>query len=407
MGSKTGLLAELLSADWLGARPVALQGSPHVFGRASGALRVRSLLLAASFPPALGGVETLLYQTNRRLADPPLVVAPWPAAAPDMAVRGVRTGLASRALYRPLWRLHPTLHYTQAFLGPALQSARSWRPATIQAGHVYLAPLARLLARRLGIPYVAYAYGQEVWRGGQRMGPGAMDQRLRGGALRGASHVLVPGSFTAGLLDDWGVARERTVSVPYGAEPRPRVAPPEGSTLLSVSRLVPRKGIDMVIRALRCLPASVDYRIVGSGPDLQRLRGLAAAEGVADRVTFLGRVDAEALAAEYQRCAVFVQPARRTPNGELEGYGLVYFEAAAWARPVVAGRSGGEVDAVVDGESGLLVDGTSVSEVASAIGGLLADPERLRSMGEAGRRRVETTHNWTSAAAVVDASLRA
>jgi phosphatidylinositol alpha-1,6-mannosyltransferase len=111
------------------------------------------------------------------------------------------------------------------------------------------------------------------------------------------------------------------------------------------------------------------------------------------------------LAQEYQRCALFALPARRTADGQLEGYGLVYFEAAAWGRPVVAGCSGGEIDAVVDGETGLLVNGESVDQAADAIQGLLADPDRMRRMGEAGRRRVETTHNWSRAAEVVDRTL--
>jgi phosphatidylinositol alpha-1,6-mannosyltransferase len=366
---------------------------------------VRSLLLAASFPPALGGVETLLYETNRRLAEPPLVLAPHPASAPDLLIRPVATTLPVRAAYRPLWRLHPSLHYTQLFLGPALRAVRTWRPAVIQVGHVYLAPLAHLLARRFGMPYVVYAYGQEVWRAGRPMGAEMLDERLRGGALRAAARVLVPGSFTAGLLDDWQVSRQRMVSVPYGAEPRASSNAPNGATLLSVSRLVPRKGIDVVIRALRCLPSHVAYRVVGSGPDLDRLRQLASTEGVGGRVTFLGRVSPEALAQEYQGCAIYVQPGRRTAEGELEGYGLVYFEAAAWGRPVIAGRSGGEVDAVVDGATGVLVDGTSVDAVASAIAELLGNPARLRAMGDAGRQRVETTHNWTRAAAVVEAAL--
>jgi phosphatidylinositol alpha-1,6-mannosyltransferase len=170
-----------------------------------------------------------------------------------------------------------------------------------------------------------------------------------------------------------------------------------------VARLVPRKGIDQVIRALPRLPG-VEYRVVGSGPDQQRLRTLARSAGVVDRVHLLGRVDDATLADEYQRCAVFVLPARRT-RVELEGYGLVYFEAAAWGRPVVAGRSGGEVDAVVEGETGVLVDGTSVDAIAQTLRDLLADPDRLRALGEAGRRRVESTHNWTTAAGVIQGVL--
>ncbi|HEX8966309.1 MAG TPA: glycosyltransferase, partial [Chloroflexota bacterium] len=166
-----------------------------------------------------------------------------------------------------------------------------------------------------------------------------------------------------------------------------------------------RKGIDTVIRAMRKLPPGVGYRIVGAGPDESRLRHLASSEGVANRVQFLGRLDDDALAEEYRRCRLFVLPARRTAEGDLEGYGLVYFEAAAYGRAVVAGRSGGEVDAVVDGQTGVLVDGQSTDELATVLGSLLADPGRLDRMGAAGRLRVETSHNWTRAAAVVDATL--
>jgi phosphatidyl-myo-inositol dimannoside synthase len=366
---------------------------------------MRSLLLAASFPPALGGVETLLYQTNRRLAEPPLVLAPVPAAAGDMQVRAVRVELAGRVVYRPLWRLHPSLHYVQTFWRPALHAAATWRPDAIHAGHIYMAPLAWLLALRLKLPFVVYAYGQEVWRSGRPMGLKMLDARLRGAPLRAADLVLVPGTFTAGLLADWGVASERIVTVPYGAEPRPASAPPSGWSLLSVARLIPRKGIDTVIRAMPSLGADVAYRIVGAGPDEARLRHLATAMGVAERVHFLGRLDDQALADEYRRCTIFVLPARRTAEGDLEGYGLVYFEAAAWGRPVIAGRSGGEVDAVVDNETGVLVDGNAVEDLSSTIRSLLADPARLHAMGAAGRKRVETTHNWQTAAAVVDAAL--
>jgi phosphatidylinositol alpha-1,6-mannosyltransferase len=368
-------------------------------------IKVRSLLLAASFPPAVGGVETLLYQTNRRLAEPPLVLAPAPASAHDIRVHPVHVDLAARMAYRPLWRLHPSLHYVQAFWRPALQAAQTWRPRAIQAGHLYVAPLAWLLARRLKLPFVVYAYGQEVWRGGRPMGLNTLDARLRGGALRAADRVLVPGSFTAGLLADWHVSSQRLVTVPYGAEPRPATAPPSGCTLLSVARQIPRKGIDTVIRAMPSLPPAVEYRVVGNGPDQERLRQLAISEGVGERVHFLGRVHDQALADEYRRCSVFVLPARRTADGDLEGYGLVYFEAAAWGRPVIAGRSGGEVDAVVDGATGVLVDGESVEQLSRTIHELLADPARLQTLGAAGRKRVETTHNWQAAAAVVDATL--
>jgi phosphatidyl-myo-inositol dimannoside synthase len=371
---------------------------------------MRSLLLSPSFPPTAGGMETLLYETARRLADAPLVLAPRPAAAPDLRVRAVEVtpaSLVGRAAYRAGWWLHPSLYYTTAFWRATLDALVGQRPRLLQVGHVYLAPLAWLLGRRARVPFVAYAYGQEVWRG-RRQGLAPLDAWLRGAALRAAERVFVLGPFGAGLVRAWGVDARRIVCVPFGADPRPPAPPPSGSTLLSVGRLVPRKGVDAVIRALPRLvrdhPA-ITYRVVGTGPDAQRLAGLAAGEGVAGRVRFLGRLDAAALADEYAGCTLFVQPARRTDDGELEGLGLVYFEAGAWGRPVVAGTSGGERDAVLDGVTGRLVDGSSVDAVAEAIGDLLGDPERLRAFGEAGRRRVETTHNWRRAAEQVDAVL--
>jgi glycosyltransferase involved in cell wall biosynthesis len=391
----------------------------------------RSLLLTTSFPPTRGGLETLLYQTSRRLEDPPLVLAPSPAGVSDLAVRQVPTGLLGRMVYRGLWRVHPSLHYLSTFWRPAARAMRDWRPRVVQVGHVALAPLGLVLARRAGRGVVIYAYGQELLaRTNQhtrerRLGTGRtrssnllrvdsrlddvaerVDQRLRGGPLRAADAVLVPGSFTAGLVAGWEVAAERIVQIPFGAEPRPAGPPPQGTSLLSVGRLVPRKGIDTVLRALPMLPESVTYRIVGDGPDEPRLRRLAQNLNLHARVQFLGNLSGAALAEEYQRCVLFVLPSRRTPDGELEGLGLVFFEAAAWGRPVLAGRSGGEVDAVVDGETGLLVDGESVEQVAAAIDTLLNDPERLRRLGDQGRKRVETTHNWQRAAASVDEVLR-
>jgi phosphatidylinositol alpha-1,6-mannosyltransferase len=364
---------------------------------------VRSLLLTSSFPPALGGVETLLHQTFRRLADPPLVIAPAPATAADLPVRAVGLSPVHRVAYRPLWRLHPTLHFAARFWSPAVRAIRDWRPRVLVAGHIYLAPLTWMLARRTRRPFIVCAYGQEVWRGGARMGFRSVDDALRGGALRRADAVLVPGRFTACLLNAWQVKPERVRCITYGAEPRPDAwIQSDPTRLLSVARLVPRKGIDMVIGALGDLAPTVRYHIVGSGPDEARLRAIAAERGMADRVRFIGRVDERRLAEEYQACALFVLPARRTADSQLEGYGLVYFEAAAWGRAVVAGRSGGEIDAVVDDRTGVLVNGASQAEVTRAIADLLRDGERRARLGRAGKARVQATHNWRSAAAQVD-----
>ena len=148
----------------------------------------------------------------------------------------------------------------------------------------------------------------------------------------------------------------------------------------------------LVARARHRIAQEGRQLAVGQGP---RPRLLLAAGAIQE--LYGGRLDDAALADEYRQCAMFVLPARRTAEGDLEGYGLVYFEAAAWGRPVVAGRSGGEIDAVEDGRTGVLVDGTDVNAVAGAIRTLLGDPQKLEALGAAGRKRVETTYNWTSA----------
>lgn len=373
----------------------------------------RSILLATSFPPTVGGMETLLYETVRRLTPTPLVLAAGDHEpgrfAPGIEVWPVSTrsrGPIARAAYRAGWWLHPSLHYLRHFLAPVARAVRARRPAVLQVGHVYLAPVAWLLGRRTGLPFVVYAHGQEVWRAGRRVGVAAVDRQLRGRALAAADAVLVQGEFTRSLLGAWPDVATRIVSVPFGASPvTTRGTSPNDPTLLSVGRLVPRKGIDTVLQALPAIAAAVpdvEYRVVGQGPDRARLEALATSIGVADRVRFLGPLNQAELAAEYERCSVFALPTRRTDDGEVEGYGLVFLEAAAHGRPVVGGRAGGAADAVVDGETGVLVDATSGPAVAAAITELLRNPERARALGEAGRRRVKLTHNWDHAALLVD-----
>jgi phosphatidylinositol alpha-1,6-mannosyltransferase len=266
--------------------------------------------------------------------------------------------------------------------------------------------LAQTLARRIRRPYVVYAYGQEVWRA-RPTGSRLLDMRLRGRALARAEALLTLGTFTSSLLAEWGVSPRKLVAVPFGAEPHPHVPASTNPLMLSVGRLVPRKGIDNVIRALpqilRAVPET-RYVVVGTGPDEFRLRHLAEQSGVAEKITFAGRLPQADLDALYRECTLFVLPSRREA-GELEGLGLVYLEAAAWGRPSLAGRSGGEVDAVVEGVTGRLVDGTSIAEIAAAATALLSSPDTLRQMGEAARRRVEEVHNWSNAARTVDATL--
>jgi phosphatidylinositol alpha-1,6-mannosyltransferase len=183
-----------------------------------------------------------------------------------------------------------------------------------------------------------------------------------------------------------------------GDEVRRRHGLSDRPVVVCVSRLVPRKGQDVLIRALPAIRRRVPdaaLLCVGGGPYLQTLQRLAREHGVEDAVVLTGSVPWAELPAHYDAGDVFAMPCRTRRAGlEVEGLGIVFLEASATGLPVVAGRSGGSPDAVLDGETGHVVDGTSVDEVAGSVAALLADPERRRAMGAAGRAWVEKEWRW-------------
>jgi phosphatidylinositol alpha-1,6-mannosyltransferase len=157
--------------------------------------------------------------------------------------------------------------------------------------------------------------------------------------------------------------------------------------VLGVSRLVPRKGFDVLIDAVAGLP-DVQLAIAGDGRDRERLEARASKRELGGRVRFLGRVPDGVLAPLVASADVFAMPCRDRWLGlEAEGFGIVFMEAAAAGVPVVAGRSGGSHEAVVDGTTGFVVDGRSAREVRRAVVRLVADPELRERMGNAARVR--------------------
>jgi phosphatidylinositol alpha-1,6-mannosyltransferase len=271
-----------------------------------------------------------------------------------------------------------------------------------------------VLARRrerIGALVLA-AHGRELlWR--PRVLAGAYD-RWRRTVLHAADRVVAVSRYTGGLVRDLGVDASRTCVVSNGTDVarlhrsavieraatlRATAAIGPGPLVVTVARLVPHKGIDTVIRALpevaRAVPG-VQYVVVGGGHDRARLVQLAHAAGIAHRVHFVGCVDDDEVSAWLHACDVLALPSReRRPD--VEGFGIVLLDAAACGRPVVAGRSGGIADAVIDGETGLLCDPDRTDEVARALIDVLRDRELARRLGAAGRERVERDFTWAHA----------
>lgn len=168
--------------------------------------------------------------------------------------------------------------------------------------------------------------------------------------------------------------------------------------LLSVGRLIERKGHDTVLRALPALLGDfpeLRYDIVGRGPREPYLRDLARDLGLEERLRFLPDSEGDALHALYAGSDCFVQPNRDDPrSGDTEGFGIVFGEAAAHGLPVVGGRAGGTAHSIEHGRTGLRVDGSDPAALAAALRALLGDPQRARILGEAGRRKAQTELRW-------------
>jgi phosphatidylinositol alpha-1,6-mannosyltransferase len=180
--------------------------------------------------------------------------------------------------------------------------------------------------------------------------------------------------------------------------------------VVCISRLVPRKGQDMLIKALPDIRSRVDGAalvIVGGGPHAEALHALAEASPAASDVLFTGGVPGEELPAHYAMADVFAMPCRTRGAGlDVEGLGIVFLEASASGVPVVAGDSGGAPETVVEDQTGNVVDGRSHDQIVEVIAGLLADPARARRMGQAGREWIVRDWSWDTHTARLSELLR-
>ncbi len=265
---------------------------------------------------------------------------------------------------------------------------------------VGLAPLAGIIRLLFGTPYWVCCHGIEVWN---RL---PLLERL---AVRQANRIVPISRFTAAKVAEMNGVPAKKIRIVYNAIPEEQAAmlglSSEAGTcvssnggqkrLLSVgmlSQALAYKGFDTVIRALPQVLAvmpNVRYTIVGEGDNRENLRLLAAELGVSEHVEFTGEVSDARLALLYRASDIFVLPSRAgraCGHWEGEGFGRVYVEAALAGKPVVGSREGGAAEAVLHGETGLLVDPRSQTEVADALITLLETPKLAARMGREGQR---------------------
>ncbi|MDI3387169.1 glycosyltransferase family 4 protein [Streptomyces sp. B-S-A8] len=367
----------------------------------------KTLIVTNDFPPRPGGIQAFLHNMALRLDPDRLVVyastwkrgregaeatAAFDAEQPFTVVRDRTTMLL------------PTPRVTRRAVGLLKEHGCTsvWFGAAAPLG--LMAPaLRRAGAERL----VATTHGHEA---GWAQLP--VSRGLLGRIGESTDTITYLGEYTRSRIARAlsPAAAARMVQLPPGVdektfhpgsggdEVRARLGLSGRPVVVCVSRLVPRKGQDTLVRALPAILAKVPdavLLIVGGGPYENELRKLAAETGVADSVRFTGSVPWEELPAHYGAGDVFAMPCRTRRGGlDVEGLGIVYLEASATGLPVVAGDSGGAPDAVLDGETGWVVRGGAPSEAADRIVTLLQDPELRRRMGERGREWVEEKWRW-------------
>ncbi|HET6811010.1 MAG TPA: glycosyltransferase family 4 protein [Acidimicrobiales bacterium] len=353
------------------------------------------LLVTNDFPPKLGGIQSYLWELWRRLEPDRFEVLT--TAHPDAAVFDAA---------QP-FRVH-RLPETQTKPTPRLAELVRERARAMKADLVVVDPAVPLglVAPRLGLPYAVVLHGAEVTVPGRL----PVSRQLLAHVIRRSVLVVAAGGYPAAegervagagrmppvVVVPPGVdtGRFRPLEADQRREARRRFGlPPDGLVVVSVSRLVPRKGMDVVVRAAARLAPEIpglDVAIAGEGRDRRRLERLVARTGAPVRL--VGAVPDAELAAFYGCADLFCMLCRNRWAGlEQEGFGIVFLEAAAAGVAQVAGASGGADEAVVDGRTGLVVRRPrSVADATGALRSLLADPGRREAMGREARARAAT-----------------
>lgn len=369
----------------------------------------KSLLITLDFPPQIGGVARYMKNVCANLPSSSVAVL-----APEIKGANIHDAKIwdSRRQYKvhrrkllfkliwPAWLL---------LIWRIYRTAKGEKAEILQVGQVLPVGTAVYLLTRLKRrwKYIVYSHGMDITMPQKRRFKRFLLRKI----LHNAAKVVTVSSFTRNELVKLGVARDKIVMVSPGVkvfelfddtktialETVHRYDLVGRRVLLSVGRLVERKGHDVVLRALpevvRHFP-NLLYVVVGSGPYLETLKNLAIKLRLEHNVLFAGSVTDKQKITWYELCEVFIMTPKRLSNDDVEGFGIVYLEANALGRPVIASDSGGVSEAVINGSNGFLIEPENVARTAEAIISLLSDTELARSLGEHGRDRAIKEFTW-------------
>ncbi len=365
----------------------------------AGGRALRTLFVTNDFPPRIGGAQSYYWGAIRTL-DPDEVTVFAPAHVDAAAFDATHPYKVVRASTSVLWP-------TPGMLRQVRDLARQEGADLIQLGHPLPAGLiGPKLKEAAGLPYIVFLGGAEVTLPGAI--PGA--NNLLRHVLGNASMLLTVSDYTARAASEQvrGSVPAEVLRPPLPVDEFSPATPEEtaalkarygidGELVVCVGRLVPRKGQDKLVDALALLRQEfpkLHLALIGEGRLATRLYDRAWRRGVSERVHLTGALADGAVKDWLKAADVFASPCRSRWGGfEVEGFGIVFAEAALAGLPVVAGRSGGAPEAVLEGQTGTVIDGRSAQQVAAALGSILRmSPERRRELGARGRELAIARH---------------
>lgn len=378
---------------------------------------MKSLLITYDFPPIVSGIGTFFFNVWSRLPkDRNVVLAPrvagWEGCDRGGAIDVRRYPDITRSRLIRDMVLFPRIRRIMKKEGVSLLICGV--PASIGF-------LGLVMKKLYGTKYGVFYYGGELVKYSRRKTILSLIKSV----LLNADFIITNSEFTMSEAASYGVDKKKIHKITpavdqkiftcsgSGNEVREKFGLKDKKVILTVSRLIRRKGIEKVIMAMPRVLEEVPnaaYLIVGEGEYGHDLRSLAIDKDLSDNVIFAGRVTDEELPGYYSACDLFAMPNMATKGSEtLEGFGISFIEASACGKPVIGGITGGVREAVVDGETGLLVDPLDTDALAAAIIKLLKDDRSAKEMGERGRRRVEMEFGWENRAKrmgeIIDAAM--
>lgn len=357
---------------------------------------MKALLLAENWPPRVGGIENYLTNIVIHLKGEVDVIAP-PARAFSFPARVIRKRFFWPVV-RPAW--------LPLFIWLYRRARKEKYDVVLCGKALFEGLVGYYLKKRLGIPYVIFTYAMEVEEWSQE----ASERKKLVKVLTNADRVVHINEVTKRTLLELGVREEQLVKIWPGVDERfwrkvnekdlgrvLQIYNVKRPYILTVARLIARKGIDVLIEAFSRLDQTkfgdVNLVIVGEGEEEKELKKLAGHLFVEENVKFLGLVPDEHLPALYQGARLFALTPRRLEE-DMEGFGIVYLEAAAAGKPAVATDTGGVKEAVKAGYTGLVVPPEEPAAVRAVLERLLSDDKLRQRLGRQARARAKEEFAW-------------